>query len=148
MIKTRLLKSLSLLLCFVLIAAMALFATGCGDNNEVGTNGIEQENAAATIIGEGKTTFSLNVVDGDGNEKLFTVKTDKTTVGEALLELELIAGDVSEYGLYVKTVDGITADYNVDGTYWAFYIGSEYAMTGVDQTDITEGETYSLKVEK
>ena len=69
-------------------------------------------------------------------------------MGEALLELELIEGDESEYGLYVKTVNGITADYDEDGTYWAFYIGGEYAQTGVDSTPVTEGEEYSFKVEK
>ncbi len=65
-----------------------------------------------------------------------------------MLELNLIAGDDSEYGLYVKTVNGITADYDVDQTYWAFYIDGEYAMTGVDTTDITPGVAYSFKVEK
>ena len=52
----------------------------------------------------------------------FTVKTDKDTVGAALLEHDLIAGEESQYGLYVKTVNGMTADYDVDGSYWAFYI--------------------------
>ena len=61
--------------------------------------------------------------------------------------LELIAGDESEYGLYVKMVNGITADYDADGVYWAFYINGEYAATGVDSTPITEGESYSFKVE-
>ena len=63
-------------------------------------------------------------------------------------ELNLIAGDESEYGLYVKQVNGITADYDVDQTYWAFYINGEMAMTGVDTTDVEAGATYSFKVEK
>lgn len=63
------------------------------------------------------------------------------------MELGLIAGEESEYGLYVKTVNGITADYDKDGVYWAFYINGEYAQTGVDSTKIAEGESYSFKVE-
>ena len=59
----------------------------------------------------------------------------------------MIAGDESEYGLYVKTVNGITADYDKDGVYWAFYVNGEYAQTGVDSTSITEGDSYSFKVE-
>ena len=54
---------------------------------------------------------------------------------------------MEDYGLYVKEVNGITADYDVDGTYWAFYINDEYASTGVDSTNITEGDNYSFKVE-
>ena len=59
----------------------------------------------------------------------------------------MIDGDESEYGLYVKTVNGITADYDTDGVYWAFYINDEYAPTGVDSTTITEGERYSFRIE-
>lgn len=101
-----------------------------------------------TVLGEGQTVFSFNVTDADGNETNFEIHTDKETVGEALLELNLIAGEDSEYGLYVKTVNGITADYDKDQTYWAFYVNGEYAQTGVDATNVTAGDTYSFKVEK
>lgn len=102
----------------------------------------------ATVLGEGQTVFTFNVTDADGNETNFEIHTDKETVGDALLELDLIAGEDSEYGLYVKTVNGITADYDKDQTYWAFYVNGEYAQTGVDSTNVTAGDTYSFKVEK
>ena len=50
--------------------------------------------------------------------------------------------------LYVKTVNGITLDYDKDKMYWAFYINGEYAMTGVDSTPIEEGAVYAFKPEK
>ena len=96
----------------------------------------------------GQTVFTFKVVGDDSAETLFEIHTDKKTVGEALLELNLIAGDTAEYGLYVKTVNGVTVDYNTDGKYWAFYINGEYAMTGVDSTDITAGAEYSFVVSK
>ena len=49
--------------------------------------------------------------------------------------------------MYVKTVNGVTVDYDTDGKYWAFYIDDEYAMTGVDSTPITDGSSYTFKVE-
>lgn len=148
--KTRLLKSLSLILCCVLIAAMALFATGCeADNNDINADAnVGQTSGDVTVMGEGETVFDFAVVDKDGNETNFEIHTDKTVVGEALIELGLIAGDNGDFGLYVKTVNGITADYDVDQTYWAFYINGEYAMTGVDKTDIVPGDSYAFKVEK
>ena len=97
-----------------------------------------------TTMGEGATTFYLTVQDVDGTVTKFQVNTDATTVGEALLALELIAGDDSEYGLYVTSVNGITADWDTEKAYWAFYIDGEYAMTGVDATDIVAGTTYEL----
>ena len=69
-------------------------------------------------------------------------------MGAALQELELIEGEEGDYGLYVKSVNGIIADYDLNGTYWAFYINGEYAMSGVDVTEIEEGAAYALRVEK
>ena len=94
-------------------------------------------------FGEGAKTLSV-VVEAEGQAVLFTIHTDKTTVGEALLEHGLIEGDQGAYGMYVKKVNGITADYDIDQSYWSFNINGEYAMSGVDTTDITEGVTYSL----
>lgn len=100
-----------------------------------------------TVLGEGTTTFLFSVVDKEGSETQFEIHTNKETVGEALQELALIDGEEGKFGLYVKTVNGITLDYNTDGKYWAFYINNEYALTGVDATTITEGDSYSFKVE-
>ncbi len=157
--KTQFSKSLSFIACIVLTAAMALFTTGCNDKKNVSASDLQDTTSAAvssqneatsdvTVLGEGQTVFSLQVTDADGNESAFEIHTNQKTVGAALLEVELIAGEDSAYGLYVKTVNGVTVDYNADGKYWAFYINGEYAMTGVDSTDITDGAVYSFKVEK
>ena len=151
---TRSKKALSFILCIVLIAAIALFTTACNDNktNDTPTT---TENAVstteppkATVLGKGETKFNFTVTDLEGNETAFEINTDKKTVGEALLDLELIAGEDGQYGLYVKTVNGITLDYDKDGAYWAFYANGEYATSGVDTTDIVAGTTYTFKAEK
>ncbi len=146
----KLKNMLSVILCAVLIAAMALVATGCNSNKDTSGGSIPESSAAQdiTVLGEGATDFSFTVTDAEGNETAYQISTDKQTVGDALLELDLIAGEKSEYGLYVKTVNGITVDYDTDGMYWAFYVDGEYAMSGVDTTDITAGAEYSFKVEK
>ncbi len=163
---------LSCILCIVLIVAMALFTTGCngssgsqanvpteasdGDGETAGTDTAGDETAGAdtgtdadvSVLGEGSKVFTFTVVDEAGAQTQFEIHTDQETVGAALAELGLIDGDEGEYGLYVKTVNGITADYDTDGKYWSFYINDEYAQTGVDATDITEGDSYSFKIEK
>ena len=150
---TRSKKALSFILCIVLIAAIALFTTACNDNKTNDTTTTEDavsttESPKATVLGEGETKFNFTVTDLEGNETVFEINTDKKTVGDALLDLELIAGDESEYGLYVKTVNGTTLDYDKDGAYWAFYVDGEYATSGVDTTDIIAGGTYAFKAEK
>lgn len=118
------------------------------DSEQSGTEAQETIEKEVQVLGEGQSKFLFTVVDKDGNETNFEIHTDKENVGEALLDLELIAGEDSEYGLFVKEVNGITADYNVDQTYWAFYVDGEYAMSGVDTTVIEEGKAYAFKVEK
>ena len=142
---TRMLSVLSFALCMVLIAAMALFATGCSDNDT------ETPTSPATVThvrGEGATVFTFTVTDKDGVGTAFEIHTNKTTVGDALLELGLIAGEAGPFGLYVKTVNGLTLDYDKDKAYWAFYENGAYAVSGVDTTDITPGATYSFRAEK
>lgn len=143
-------SSLSLLLGLALITAIAL-TTGCNDKKETpktSDTSVSESQKEIVVKGEGKTKFSFSVTDKDGNTTDFEINTDKTIVGEALQELGLIEGDESEFGLYVKKVNGITADFDVDKTYWAFYINGAYASSGVDTTEIKEGESYAFKVEK
>ena len=93
---------------------------------------------------ESKTEFKFTVKYQDGKEESFDIKTDKKTVGEALLDEGLISGSDSEYGLLVDTVNGVRADYTKDNAYWAFFINGEYANTGVSSTDIEAGAEYSF----
>lgn len=151
----RVKKALSSILCAVLIVAMALVTSGCGDKDEretaIAEETVSEEAelfADGSELGEGEKEFLFTATDLDGNETNLTIHTDKETVGEALLELGVIDGEDGQYGLYVKEVIGITADYDEDGTYWAFYVNGEYAMSGVDQTKIAENESYAFKVEK
>lgn len=146
-------KVASWILTLMLMVSMAITAMGCNTNKESVSNPpatqVQSEQETETnVLGEGKTQFLFTVVDKEGQETNFEIHTDKEIVGEALLELDLIAGDEGEFGLYVKTVNGITADYDVDQTYWAFYVNGEYASSGVDTTNIEEGATYAFKVEK
>jgi len=127
----------------VSVHLVILLLAGCGQAEPPRL----QEDTAITQLGEGEKSFLFTVTDAEGTQTAYEIHTDKTTVGEALLALDLIAGDKGPYGLYVKTVVGITVDYNKDGKYWAFYQGDTYATSGVDTTEISEGATYGFRVE-
>lgn len=140
---------LCLIVCTVLLAAMVCGATSCNSaNNESEvTTTASAETPRAVTVGEGQTAFSFEVTHLDGTVKVFTVKTDAGTVGQALVAAGLIAGEDGPYGLYVKTVDGETLDYDTQQKYWAFYEGDSYAAKGVDQTAIAPGVTYAFRAE-
>ena len=98
-------------------------------------------------VGEGAVQFTFRVT-AESEKMQFQVHTDAETVGEALLDAELIAGTVSMGSLMVTTVCGTTLDYNKDGAYWAFYVNSEYAETGVSETKITPDTVYEFTYTK
>lgn len=130
-------KTLLSVLSLMLIVAMAFSFSACGNDSNNDTGDVKVEK-----------TFVFKVVDLDGSEKTFDIKTEANTVGEALLAEKLISGEVGQYGLMVDTVNGIKYEYNADGAYWAFYVNGEYAMSGVDTTEIVDGTTYSFVATK
>lgn len=114
------------------------------DNND---NQITESISEGAEVGEGEIAFEFSVIDADNNETKLTVRTDKETVGEALVDAGLISGEPGPYGMYVKTVNGVTLDYDTHGKYWAFYINGEYATAGVDKTKIEKDTVYTFKAE-
>ena len=102
----------------------------------------------ATEAGQGEKFFYFKVTFTDGSSTTYGIHTDADTVGAALQSLELIDGEDSGYGLYVKTVCGETLDWDTDHMYWAFYENGEYANAGVDSAPITEGYVYGFVAEK
>ena len=143
-------RLLTAVVATVLLAAMVLGATACNSDKggeETTTAATTIEAPESNVVGEGQTSFTFEIVHLDGSSKSFTVKTDAKTVGEALVGVGLIAGEDGPYGLYVKTVDGETLDYDTHKKYWAFYENGTQAMTGVDKTDVVGGAVYAFRAE-
>lgn len=134
----------ALFLALALLLLTALCACGRKTSGDPWATAIYKED---TALGSGSVTFQLEV-KADDRSVTFTVSTDEAVLGDALLASNLIAGDEGDYGLYIKSVNGIPADYDVDGYYWAIYENGEYLMTGVDGTEIVPGGHYELVREK
>lgn len=96
-----------------------------------------------TEFGKGAKTIQVEVKAED-KSVTFTIHTDKEILGDALLEHKLIDGENGAYGMYIKTVNGILADYDIDQSYWAVSKNGESAATGVDGIKFLDGEHYEL----
>ena len=134
----------------VLCVLIVLILSFCSCHNNANDNVIKDNiniSSSAQNLGEGENNFVFTVVDADGTQTVFNISTNKKTVGEALKEHKLIDGEEGQFGLYVKTVNSVTYDYNKDGKYWAFYVNGEYASAGVDKTKIKKGDSYMFKAE-
>ena len=159
----RITRLLSLVLALFIVAAMALALVSCGDKKNDGktTDTVKETvtdtaapdtagntEAAGTESDKAQITITVTVKFADETTKDFVITTSEEFLRGALEQENLVEGDESEYGLYVKTVDGVTADYEADKAYWAFYKDGEYLMTGVDTTPIADGDTFSFEYTK
>ena len=124
---------LALLLCLSLVA--------CGAKRE----GVWEDATYTTdkTFGNGDKTITLTV-SAEDQEVTFTIKTDEETLADALLAHEIVEGEDGPFGLYVKKVNGITADYDIDQTYWSLSKGGQMLMVGASDTVIANGEHYEL----
>ena len=80
---------------------------------------------------------------------IYTIETDEKTLGDALKALNIIEGDDSEFGIYIKKTNGIVADYDIDASWWGFNKvledgTREIMLSGVDSVDIVGGEVFEL----
>ena len=116
-----------------------------GEQTEEQTEPQEQtETQEQTEPSADTVAVTVIVVHKDGSEKVFEVETDALYLGEVLLEEGIVEGEMGPYGLMISAADGEVADWNVDQSYWAIFIGEEYATTGADGIPVFGGDVYKL----
>ena len=141
-------KFIRISVIFVLIAALALCIVSCGGNGGNLPNTETQDSTDGQTSEEAKISLSITVIDDKGEESVFEIKTDADNLGDALLEAKLVEGEKGAYGLYIKSVNGLRADYELDGAYWSLSKNGEMLMTGASDTPIADGEKYELTYTK
>ena len=100
-------------------------------------------------IKEGSKAITVLVVDNEGATTTYNHKTDAFFLMQALGEIEglSVEGEDSAYGLYIKSINGLQAVYEVDNAYWSIYVNGEYATNGVDTQPVNDGDTFTLQYE-
>lgn len=96
---------------------------------------------------EGSKAITIEVVDNEQKSVTYDVKTDAEYLRQAMGEAKGLefSGTESEYGLMVTTINGITADYNVNGAYWSFYVNGGYCNYGIDTQPILDGDAFRIE---
>ena len=92
----------------------------------------------------GAKSITVTVVHQDSSEKVFEYNTDEEFLGAVLLAEGLVEGEEGPYGLTINVVDGEAASWEENQSYWALFIGEEYATTGADTTPVNDGDTFKL----
>ena len=106
----------------------------------IGAFAVWKVNAPQGQTGD-KTIVVSVVVDTETSD--FVIETDAEFLRGALEQAGLVEGTESEYGLYVTTVNGVTADESQQ-QWWCFTRDGGTLETGVDSTPIADGEHYEI----
>lgn len=91
----------------------------------------------------GTKTITVQIIVDGTDTVTKSIRTDAEYLRGALEEEDLIAGEESQYGLFVKTVNGITVD-DAKQQWWCFTKGGEDLFTGVDTTPIADGDKFEI----
>ena len=90
----------------------------------------------------GDKTITVTVYNKD-SERVFEIDTDAEMLRGALDQIDLVQGEESKYGLFIKTVDGYTAN-DAAQEWWCVTKGGEDVYTGVESTPIADGDAFEI----
>lgn len=96
---------------------------------------------------EGGKTITVEVIGKDSKSNSYTINTDEEYLRAAINSDGQITlgGDESEFGLFIKTVNGITVSEDPTAQeWWSITKNGEMLMTGIDTTVIMDGEKYEI----
>lgn len=117
----------------ILVAAVAMLLLGLN----------MRTNRQKTILNKGEKTIQVQIVFEDGSFKAYALETTQDTLGEALKDAQLIQGEESAYGMFIKSVGGVEADVSKE-QWWCLMKNGEEMSVGVDSAIIEDGDTYLL----
>ncbi len=97
-----------------------------------------------------KNLLLINVIDDNNEKSVYEIKTNAEYLRQALDDADGItySGDEGEFGLMITEINGVVADYNIDQSYWAFYVNGEYCNYGVDEQPVLDGDIFSIEYTK
>lgn len=95
--------------------------------------------SAPESAGEKHITVAVEHLSGETGE--FGITTDAVYLRAALEDAGLIAGEEREYGLWVVTVDGESADESAQ-QWWGYTVNGETAAYGVESQTVADGDRY------
>lgn len=114
----------------LLLLVLLLFAAGCGQSKQAAD----------------EKRYTLSVVQSDGSETDYEASTQEEFLYGALNELAGTADfSFEEEDGIILTVNGLRADPDEDGTYWALYVNGEYAQFGAKELPVSDGDAFRLE---
>ncbi|MBE6887738.1 MAG: DUF4430 domain-containing protein [Ruminococcaceae bacterium] len=95
---------------------------------------------------QGGKNITIEVINSQQQSTMYEVSTDAEYLVEAFAEaegLEVVAEE-GEYGVYILSVNGEEAVWEVNQAYWSIMVNGEYGMYGASEQPVTDGDAYQL----
>lgn len=103
---------------------------------------------AMTACGKTDKTCTVIVTAPDGNDTKYTMELQGDTLYDCLVANGFdFDGYQGEWGYYLTTINGVSADYDADGAYWSLYVNGEYGQFSIDAQPVAAGDEFELKYE-
>jgi hypothetical protein len=125
------------LISLLLLAGIALTSCAFRQNTPAKATFIFE-----VLCEEEDTAPSKTIIAMEDNVTDFAIKTARTTVGAALLELNIIEGDEDEeHGFVIKVVDNLGVS---EGARWLVYINDDESEEDIMTIEINLDYIYSI----
>ena len=94
----------------------------------------------------GDKHITIQVVSKTGIINNYSVDTEAEYILGAMEETPGLQfeGEEGQYGMSISHINGVRADYLLDGAYWAFYVNDEYCNYGVSEQPIEDGDEFKI----
>lgn len=95
---------------------------------------------------QGEKQVTIEVIMADETSSLYEVLTDGEYLIDAMNEADGLTfeGVEGQYGVSISHINGVRADYVLDGAYWAFFVKEEYCNYGVSEQPIEDGDEFRI----
>ncbi len=126
-----------------LLAVMMLFCiVSCDVGIDTETLWESATYQSDTTLGNGGKSVTVEIKAGE-RSVILTLKTDKSTLGEALFEHGIVNDPV-----FFNICNGMAADWSRDQAYWEFKIDGKKQNHGINDVKISGGESFTLEYTK
>lgn len=112
----------------LLVLGLSFSLVGCSSNAASG----DEVNLTLEIVSE-----------RDNVDTTTDYTTTSTTLGDFLIEENLVDYETSEYGMFIHGIDGMADDASEE-YWWNIAVDGESAISGADSIELADGSTYTL----
>ncbi len=117
-------KIIGVVIFVLVVAALALVYNATKDNVQIGTKNI-----------------TIQLVDQDGKTEEYKLSTNaeylQGAMNDSKIEYETADG-------MVMVVNGLRADYVLDGAYWCFYVNGTMCNFGIADQPVSDGDSFEI----